>query len=154
MADYIKPVVFKIGGESYGVDINLVQSIEKQVNVVPVPNSCSYIKGIVNLRGEVIPVYSLKRKFNSPDDNTCESSVIINTGEVRLALEVDEVLQISEISPENIVCMPEIVKSQATRYMDRVANVEGNLIVLLDVKELLTEEEENAVKELTEDMQK
>ena len=63
MADYIKPVVFKVGELLYGVDINLVQSIEKQVKVVPVPNATDYIKGIVNLRNEVIPLYSLKRKF-------------------------------------------------------------------------------------------
>ena len=56
MADYIRPVVFRLGDQEFGVDINLVQSIEKQVNVVPVPNSMKYISGIVNLRGEVIPV--------------------------------------------------------------------------------------------------
>lgn len=63
MANYVKPVVFLLGKEMYGVDINLVQSIEKDLNVVPVPNSQSYIKGIVNMRNEVIPVYSLARKF-------------------------------------------------------------------------------------------
>ena len=56
MSDYIKPVVFKVGNEMYGVDINLVQSIEREIQVVPVPNSMPYIKGIVNLRSEVIPV--------------------------------------------------------------------------------------------------
>ena len=50
MANYVKPVVFLLGKEMYGVDINLVQSIEKDLNVVPVPNSQSYIKGIVNMR--------------------------------------------------------------------------------------------------------
>ena len=74
MADYIRPVVFRLGDQEFGVDINLVQSIEKQVNVVPVPNSMKYISGIVNLRGEVIPVMSLKEKFNMEDqskgDNT------------------------------------------------------------------------------------
>ena len=50
MSDYIKPVVFKVGNEMYGVDINLVQSIEREIQVVPVPNSMPYIKGIVNLR--------------------------------------------------------------------------------------------------------
>ena len=92
MADYIKPVVFKVGELLYGVDINLVQSIEKQVKVVPVPNATDYIKGIVNLRNEVIPLYSLKRKFKMKDEGYTECSIIVNTGEVKLALEVDDVI--------------------------------------------------------------
>ena len=80
MADYIRPVVFTLGGQKFGVDINLVQSIERQVDVVPVPNAMKYISGIVNLRGEVIPVMSLKKKFSM--DDTAESkgnnTVIVN----------------------------------------------------------------------------
>ena len=60
MASYVKPVVFKLGEEYYGVDINAVRGIEKEISIVPVPNSVAYIKGIINLRGEVIPVLNLK----------------------------------------------------------------------------------------------
>lgn len=152
MADYVKPVVFKVGNESYGVDINLVQSIENDINIVPVPNSITYVKGIVNLRGEVIPVYSLKRKFNMPDDGYSASCVIISTGEIKIALEVDTVVEISDISPDMIIPMPLLIRNAETVYMDRVANANGKLIVLLDVQKLLTDEESEAVKKLTEDM--
>lgn len=152
MADYVKPVVFKVGNESYGVDINLVQSIENDINIVPVPNSIAYVKGIVNLRGEVIPVYSLKKKFNMPDDGSGRSCVVISTGEIKIALEVDEVIEISDISPDMIIPMPAIIVNAETAYMDRVANTDGKLIVLLDVQKLLTDEESEAVKKLTEDM--
>ena len=97
MANYVKPVVFLLGKEMYGVDINLVQSIEKDLNVVPVPNSQSYIKGIVNMRNEVIPVYSLARKFGKEQEATAESTIIISSGGLKLALEVDEVLEINDI---------------------------------------------------------
>mgnify|MGYP003220159692 CR=1 FL=1 len=149
MSDYIKPVVFKVGNEMYGVDINLVQSIEREIQVVPVPNSMPYIKGIVNLRSEVIPVYSLKKKFGLADNGVSENTIIIDTKNVKLALEVDE---IGDIEPENIVPMPEIALNAQTQYMPRVANVDGNLIILLDVTELLSEEEEAAVKQMAEDM--
>ena len=90
MADYIRPVVFTLGGQKFGVDINLVQSIERQVDVVPVPNAMKYISGIVNLRGEVIPVMSLKKKFSM--DDTAESkgnnTVIVNLPDMKIALEV------------------------------------------------------------------
>ena len=63
MADYMKPVIFKLNDEMFGVDINKVQGIEKQINIVPVHNSTSYIDGIINLRGEVVTVYDLKKKL-------------------------------------------------------------------------------------------
>lgn len=152
MSDYIKPVVFKVGNEMYGVDINLVQSIEREIQVVPVSNSMPYIKGIVNLRSEVIPVYSLKKKFGLVDNGVSENTIIIDTKNVKLALEVDEVVEIGDIEPENIVPMPEIALNAQTQYMPRVAHVDGNLIILLDVTELLSEEEEAVVKQMAEDM--
>ena len=81
-----------------------------------------------------------------------DSSIIIDTKNVKLALEVDEVVEIGDIEPENIVPMPEIALNAQTQYMPRVANVDGNLIILLDVTELLSEEEEAAVKQMAEDM--
>lgn len=152
MTDYTKPVVFKIGEESYGVDINLVQSIENGIDFVPVPNAVEYVKGIVNLRGEVIPVYSLKRKFNIPDDNLNGSCVIISAGDFKIALEVDEVLEISEMKASDIVRMPIVVKNPDTEFMDRVANIGGRLVILMDVMKLLTREESAAVKKLAERM--
>ena len=89
MANYVKPVVFLLGKEMYGVDINLVQSIEKDLNVVPVPNSQSYIK---------------------------------------------EVLEINDIDESHILPMPSMLVKADTQYLDRVANVDGKLILLLDVE--------------------
>jgi purine-binding chemotaxis protein CheW len=153
MASYIKPVVFRLGKEMYGVDINLVQSIEKNLNVVPVPNSQTYIKGIVNMRSEVIPVYSLAKKFGKENDATAESTIIINLGDIKLALEVDEVLEIHDIDAEHIVTMPHMLIKQDTQYLDRVANVDGKLIMLLDVEKLLTDDEADSVKQITEELQ-
>lgn len=154
MADYVKPVVFKIENELFGVDINLVQSIEKQMNVIPVPNAVSYVKGIINLRGEVVPVYSLKKKFGMPDEQAADSMIIINTGSVKIALEVDQVVEIDDIGADQIADMPSMVKKKDTLYLDRVANVNGHLIILLDVKKLLSETESASVKQLADDMQK
>ena len=147
MADYIKPVIFRLGNQQFGVDINLVQSIEREINIVRVPNAMKYISGIVNLRGEVIPAFSLRKKFGT-DDNVGvigeDSTVIVNIpGVVKLALEVDEVLEIGDIDAQSIV---------DTEYLDRVANVNGQLVILLDVEKLLTQSEAESVKKFTEDM--
>ena len=147
MADYIRPVVFTLGGQKFGVDINLVQSIERQVDVVPVPNAMKYISGIVNLRGEVIPVMSLKKKFSM--DDTAESkgnnTVIVNLPDMKIALEVDEVL-------EKIVDMPRLAKNEETEYLDRVASVDGDLVILLDINKILSEDEAQGVREFAEQM--
>ena len=153
MADYIKPVIFRLGNQQFGVDINLVQSIEREINIVRVPNAMKYISGIVNLRGEVI---SLRKKFGT-DDNVGvigeDSTVIVNIpGVVKLALEVDEVLEIGDIDAQSIVQMPALAKTVDTEYLDRVANVNGQLVILLDVEKLLTQSEAENVKKFTEDM--
>ena len=91
MADYMKPVIFKLNEEMFGVDINKVQGIEKQINIVPVPNSTSYIDGIINLRGEVVPVYDLKKKFGMESGGISENFIIVRFNGVALALGVDAV---------------------------------------------------------------
>ena len=156
MADYIRPVVFTLGGQEFGVDINLVQSIERQVDVVPVPNSMKYISGIVNLRGEVIPVMSLKKKFSMDDsaDTKGNNTVIVNLPDMKIALEVDEVLEIGELNAEKIVDMPRLAKNEETEYLDRVASVDGNLVILLDINKILSEDEAKGVKEFAEQMSK
>ena len=150
MADYIRPVVFRLGNQEFGVDINLVQSIEKQINIVPVPNSMKYISGIVKLREEVIPVMCLKEKFNMDDKSKGEDTIIINLPDMKIALEVDEVVEIGELKVEKISPMPNLAKSDNTEYLDRVASVDDRLVILLDINKILTQEESEGVKEFTE----
>lgn len=152
MAEYIKPVVFRLNNELYGVDINVVQSIEKQIQVVSVPNAVSYVKGIINLRGEVIPVYSFKRKFKQREDSITDNAIIININGDKLALEVDEVMEISDIDTANIMEMPPIIRNPETIYMDRVANVNGKLIILINVNILLSREEKENLKSMVENL--
>ena len=152
MADYIRPVVFRLGNQEFGVDINLVQTIEKQINVVPVPNSMKYISGIVNLRGDVIPVMSLKEKFNMENQTSGENTIIVNLPDMKLALEVDEVIEIGELKAEKISPMPKLAKSEGSEYLDRVASVDDKLVILLDINKILSEEEAQGIKEFAEQM--
>ena len=156
MADYIKPVVFKLDTQEYGVDINLVSGIERYQQVVPVPNSVSFIKGIINLRGEVVPVYDLRKKFNmQPYQGEVEnkSLIVVKISDVFVAIEVDAVSEIHDFGPDKIVKMPKIVVNEETKFMERVANLDGRLIVLMDVTKLLSEEEIEGVKKLKEDLE-
>lgn len=153
MANYNKPVIFKLGNESYGVDINLVNSIEKQVNFVPVPNSLPYVKGIMNLRGEIIPLISLKKRFKMEETGEkSENAIIVKLPQVTLALEVDAVEEIHDIPETLISDMPQIVQNEDLRYFEKVANINGKLVVLINAEHLLDEREINSIVKLTDDL--
>lgn len=148
MKEY-KPVIFKLDKEMYGIDISLVQGIENEQEVVKVPNTAPYIKGIMNLRGKVIPVYSLRAKFNMPEsDNEVNQYIIVNVGEVMIALEVDKVEEIYNVDSLRIHEAPVIVKNGNTSYIDKVIDMDGKIIVTIDVNNLLTEEESAGVKSM------
>lgn len=151
MSDYTQPVVFMLNGLSYGIDINRVNSIEYGVNFTPVPNTAPYIRGIMNLRGSVIPIFDLKKRFGM--ENTNEgSAIIVNFDDSVIAIAVDSVQEINIISKEHIVPMPNLVKTEDCGCYDRVANVNGNLIVLLDIDELIPKETQAAYSKIAEQM--
>ncbi len=145
----VKPVVFSLNDELYGVDINHVLGIEKEQQIVRVPNTVSYIKGIINLRGEIIPVYDLKRKFQVPqNDNADMQYIIVRVKNSKIALEVDGVTEIHEVMNEDLYDMPSIVKNVDTAYFDRVIRSDKSLIIVINAEYLLTEDEMEKLDEM------
>ena len=150
MADYIKPVIFRLGNQQFGVDINLVQSIEREINIVRVPNAMKYISGIVNLRGEVIPAFSLRKKFGT-DDNVGvigeDSTVIVNIpGVVKLALEVDEVLEIGDIDAQSIVQMPALRRLLIQNILTGLPMLMDSLLFFLMLKNYLRSQKQRVLR--------
>lgn len=145
-----KHVIFKLEGEEYGLDIMFVNAIEKYTNIIAVPNAPSYIEGIINLRGDVIPVYSLRTKFGLPkkqvDDNT--KLIITKTDDILLAFQVDSVQEITELSSENINETPRILKTTNTAYIGQVANIDGRMIILMNLNGILSDAEEKGIEEI------
>lgn len=147
----LKPVVFTLEDEVYGIDINMVNAIEKAQKIMPVPNSPSYIKGIINLRGEVIPVYDIRNKFGlSRNDSDTSKLIITKTNGMLVAIEVDEVREIHDINQEDISNAPEIVMSKETSYISKIAKFEDRMIIILDADKLVTKEEALGAREITE----
>ena len=144
-----KTVVCNLGNELYGVDINLVQGIEKEQEVVRIPNSASYIKGIMNLRGDIIPIYSLRRKFGIADDPSIKPQfIIVRIGDMPLAIEVDGVGEIFESDESTVFETPKIVISSDTQYISKVVNAKGKLTLIIDINKLLTENEKSGIEDL------
>ncbi len=155
MADYTKPVIFKLGNEEYGIDIKIVSGIEWYQQIIPVPNSKSYIIGIMNLRGDVVPVYSLRKKFNmAPATVRQMNMIVVRIKDMLIAFDVDSVSDIHDLSSASVTKLPAIVRTEDTKYFDRVARYENRLIVLIDVEKLLSDEELEEARNITEQMKK
>ncbi|MBQ3544806.1 MAG: purine-binding chemotaxis protein CheW [Lachnospiraceae bacterium] len=148
-----KPVVFRLGMEEYGVDINVVRGIENPLQIVPIHNINKNIKGIINLRGSIIPVYSLRTKFNMPEATYMADAkfiIVKASDDMLIALEVDMVEDIQNIADENIHQIPKIISTSTTAYYDKIINLNGRLIVMLDVSKLLDEGEKEELQKAIE----
>lgn len=143
-----KYVIFKLGQESYGIDISYVSAIEKIINIIPVPNAPKHIEGIINLRGDIIPVYNLRHKFNMPtgvvDDNT--KLIIIKMEAMLVALQVDGVEEISMFDDENLKETPQLLKDTTTSYISQVAHRDGNMTIIINIEGLLSQTEQDSLE--------
>ena len=147
-------VIFRVNEGEYGLDVSQVNAIETLTDVVPVPNAANHILGIMNLRGDVLPVFSLRTKFGLQEVPVNEQTKIIVTKSngVAIAFKVDEVKEIIECDEGKLTDFPSIARSQDTAYVDRVANHNGRLILLLDQDGVLNEGEAKAISELISDL--
>ncbi len=145
----LQVVVFKINGDRFGVNIDYVNGIEREMKIMAVPNAAESVKGIINLRGEVVPVIDLQAKFGKGyNENEDTELIVINLRNGRMALEVDKVYEIFDIERDDLADMPAIAKGEGVKYFERVAKVKGELIILVNPHKLLTEIEAQNVDEL------
>lgn len=138
-------VVFKLDKEEYGVDIMQVQEISPYQNLTKVPNSPAFVDGIVNLRGDVIPVVSLKKKFNLMESPVTELTrlIVINNGNRRTGFVVDDASEVITISDKDVEEAPPMIVGADRKYIQGVGKLDKRILIILDLHKLLTEEEEN-----------
>lgn len=148
-----KLVIFKLGNEWYGVNIDIVEAIEKMLPIVRIPNSVAHIQGVINLRGNIIPAYSLRNRFGLPNAQITENSKFLVTlvGKTQLALLVDAVDGIYNISEEQHYETPIIVKTEDTAFIRSIAVERKRLVMALDTSRLLSRQEQDAVNKIIED---
>lgn len=146
-----KQVIFKLGEEEYGFDIMIVNAIETYSGVVPVPNAPDYILGIINLRGDVIPVYSLRVKFGLPEVEKSGAQLIVTKSQgIMIGFKVDSVHEILEITADQLSAVPVIVKNDKTTYAKAVANINGRMAIILDHEGILNSSEQESIAKLLE----
>lgn len=151
----LKYVVFQLGEQRYGMSLAHISGIEKDYHVIPVPNAPKGISGIINLRGAVVPVYSLRERFGMDThiDNSEKSLLITHSDGIILAYEVDAVEDIEEMKPDNINEMPHVASSEETAFMDQVLHIGKDIVIAINVDKVLSENARNMVNQLIEDNQ-
>lgn len=132
-------VIFRLVEESYGVSIHYVEIIEKVTSITRVPNSEEYVLGVINLRGEIVPVIDLRKRFNLPlSPITDESRIIILTvQEMTVGILTDsssEVLNIPKSQIENTGTVLSIVDEDS---VEGIGKVDDRMIILLDIHAML-----------------
>lgn len=135
-------LTFELGEESYGIEIKYVTEIIGLQPVTEIPELPDYIKGIINLRGTIIPVMDVrlrfKKLFREYNDRTC--IIVINIGEISIGLIVDSVSEVLSIPEEEIVSPPEVNKT-GNKYIKGIGKVENGVKLLLDCIKLLDEDD-------------
>ena len=150
MSTEVQLVVFKLGNEEYGVPITQVKEINRLTTATKVPKSPVFIEGIINLRGQIIPIIDMKKRFDlTVVEYTADARVIvIQVGQQTFGIEVDAVSEVLRISVGNIEKAPAIVAGIDARYITGVAKVGERLLILLDLDKLLSEEEKLELADL------
>lgn len=137
-----KFLVFRLGDEEYGIDIQKITTIiEKDMNIARVPKTPLFLKGVINLRGEIIPIISLRKKFNLADDEFTEETriVIIKLlDEMTVGLIVDSVAEVVELDDEAIENVTNISSELSLDYLTGVGKIEGRIVTLLNLEKLVS----------------
>lgn len=141
--EILQLVSFKIGGEEFGVDILRVQEINRMLQITTVPNTNSFIEGVINLRGKVIPVVDLRAKFGvdkkGHDKNT--RIVVVELSNKTVGFIVDEVSEVLRIPKSITEPPPEMVSGINSEFITAVGKLEDRLIILLDLEKTLSTED-------------
>ncbi len=145
-------VTFTLGGEEYAVDILKVQEINRMKEITRVPNAPYYVEGVINLRGKVIPVVSLRKFFGLPEeeDRTHQKIMIMDVQGVTMGLIVDAVSEVLRISTSIVEPPPAMTYSVSSEFISGIAKLEDRLIILLDMDRLIGKEETQSMISMAE----
>ena len=142
-----KYLTFVIGKEEFGVGVLNVREIMGIRDITAVPRTPAHLKGVINLRGKVIPVIDLRLKFGLPSidytQRTCIIVVQVKSGSTLLlmGIVVDEVSEVITMAPGDIEDTPDFGASVSTSYILGMAKIKGKVKILLDIDEVLTSQE-------------
>ncbi len=138
----IQLACFRIGSEFYALDIMRIKEIIRPLKMTPIPKAPAFVEGVINLRGAVIPVVDLRKRFDQNPEFTRKTRVIICTVEKKIiGLVVDEVTEVRRYSRQEVLPTPRFLKGRGADFFSGVCRREEDLILLLNLKMILSTEE-------------
>ncbi len=141
-------VVFQLAAELYGVEISRVHEIIRLQSVTRVPRAPAFVEGVINLRGKVIPVVDLRRRFSLPlSENTRASRiVVVEIGDQVVGIIVDAVSEVLRVNTGVIEPPSPVVAGIDSEYLEGIAKLTDRLVILLDLDRVLAKEERRALE--------
>lgn len=146
----LQMVTFQLGVENYGIDIMDVKEIYGLQDVRPIPNAPSYVEGIFNLRGTIIPVINLHKRFHikraqlTEEEKLLGGFIILNLNGTHVGIIIDKVLRVMTIDPDTIQPPPQMISGIGTEYITGVVQQDDetkSYLILLDINKLFNPEE-------------
>jgi len=136
-------VTFRLENEKYGINVMQVQEVLRVTEIAPVPGAPMYVLGIINLRGNVVTVIDTRTRFGLPPKEMDDSTriVIIEADEQVVGILVDSVAEVADLNTSEIESAPNVGTEESAKFIQGVASHEGELLILVDLNRLLTDEE-------------
>jgi purine-binding chemotaxis protein CheW len=149
-------LTFNLADEYYGVDILKVQEIKGYTTVTRIPNTPEYLKGVLNLRGTIVPIMDLRMKFGMgvTEPTSFTVVVVVNVRNRIMGFMVDAVSDVLDLNAKNIQPPPELGNAVDINFVAGISNANERLVTLLDIDRVLTEEEVKTVEELPHEIEK
>lgn len=149
--DELQLVTFRLASEEYGLPITKVQEINRLLPITKLPQTPSFMEGIINLRGRIIPVIDLRKRFQLliTEHNEDTRIIVVEINGQTVGVTVDAVTEVVRLSTSDVEAPPASIAVDS-RYINGVGKIDGRLIILLDTDQVLTAQEEIAVKQLND----
>jgi purine-binding chemotaxis protein CheW len=141
-------VVFELSNEQFGVEIATVESIIKMQPITKVPHAPAFIEGVTNLRGKVLPVVDLRKRFEMSQRETTKDSriVVVSIGEIEMGMVVDGVSEVLTLNDADVEPTPRMVTTIESTFITGIAKVNDRLIILLDLAGVLSMDEKQELQ--------
>ena len=146
-AELIQLVTFSIGEEEFGVDILKVQEIIRIMEITKVPKAPQFVEGVINLRGNVIPVIDLRKRFGleTREHDSQTRIIVIEINKMIVGFVVDSVSEVLRIPENTVEPPPPVVSGLESEYISGVGKLEDRLLIMLDLDRLLSSEEQEVL---------
>ncbi len=148
--ELIQLVTFSIGEEEFGVDILKVQEIIRTMEITKVPRAPEFVEGVINLRGKVIPIVDLRKRFGleTRDHDKHTRIIVIEINQMIVGFVVDSVSEVLRIPANTVEPPPPVVSGLESEYISGVGKLQDRLLILLDLNRLLSGEEKEALSQV------